>query len=144
MNAGDAIHEKEEKKEEAEPVEVEHIKMAQSEIVSPFKEIKEKIKTLCKSSRFSESLDLIKTYLKENSLEEASLEERSKVYLRYLIVVQKLQNLKLVGEVYINYIKPTLANSTESATARARMLYALQRISTALQFKDQLTPCLEI
>jgi hypothetical protein len=134
MNAGEAIPKEEDPQAPFSMVvvDVEAIKMAKSEIVSPFKETKERIKTLCKSSRFGDSLTLVENYLKENSLDDATIDEKSKVYLRYLIVAQKMQNLKLVGHVYQTYIKPTLAESTCSVIAHSRMLYALQRISTAL------------
>lgn len=106
---------------------------------SAFKETKNRVKYQCRNSRFAEAKETIDKYLAEIDGQEISIDEKSRIYLRYVLVLNKSFNITLLGNAYVTYVERALlqANAEGNVSAEARLLYATQRITTALAWKDQ-------
>lgn len=107
---------------------------------SPFQETKGRVKYHFKNSKFEDARQLIESYLGEHNLQEFTIEEQSKVILRYVLSLIKGFHITKVGEVAHDIIAPALliARNEEvgKVSSLARLLYAQQRITTLLAFRD--------
>lgn len=126
--------------EQANPDEQDRLAHPRFKEASPFQETKDKVKYHFKNSKFEDARQLIEGYLGEHNLQEFTIEEQSKVLLRYVLALIKSFHFTKVGEVAHELIAPALliARNDEAGkvSALARLLYAQQRITTLLAFRD--------
>jgi hypothetical protein len=87
--------------------------------VSPFKESKDRAKYLCKSSKFVEAREVIEKEIEQLKESEYGIEETSRLYLRYILVIFKAYNFKLLGKAYVKYIEPALKTASEEGNVIA-------------------------
>lgn len=73
---------------------------------SAFRETKDKVKYLCKNSRYLEAQQEVEKYMDSNKLDDLS--EKSKVYLRYILVLNKSYKLKELGSANVRLLQPAL------------------------------------
>lgn len=112
--------------------------------MSPFAETKARVKYHFKNSKFAEAKEVMDTYINEHPVDQMTLDERSKVILRLVLSLNKGFYYKQLGKALVTLVRPALEVSKESMSAHARLIYAYQRITTALALKEQNTQLKEV
>ena len=90
--------------------------IVKSEIVSPsrFSETNQRVRYQYKNSRFAEARQTIEKYMSEMSQsEKEDLNEASRVFLRYVIVLSKDLDLLGLSKANLELIQPTLEEATK-------------------------------
>jgi hypothetical protein len=85
--------------------------IVQSEVVdaSKFSETNKRIRYMYRNARMAEARETIEKYIAENyNPEELDIEELSKIYIRYVIVLQKQFDYATISRVFIKQVEPTL------------------------------------
>jgi hypothetical protein len=106
---------------------------------SPFAEVKDRAKYLCKNSKFTEAREVVERAIAELVEGQHTIDARSRLYLRLVLVLQKAYNSKELGRAYVRYISLALAEAKAAGdvSSIARLLYAKQRITNSLNWRDQ-------
>ena len=100
----------------------------------PFKETKDRVKYLCRSSKFAEAVETVEKYIAEKTLEVMTIDELTKVVVRYVIALNKAYNVRKLAQIYVDLVTPSVekVNQDGNVIAIARLLYAEQRCRTLL------------